>query len=166
MAKAFLCNSFDEDEDHQVIIGHDYGAAVWIQAVEVDVSEKIESENVREIGKEISVGMKFFNRVLKPLFVEAFDPEMVENKNRYTYAFSEEGRYLTRFEENILEYNFFTYEQIEKILDKIEACVKDGAQRIEKRIGGNDATQMVTFAAFVRCIMAENPNLRLITVWS
>ena len=159
-----LCNSFDED--HQVIIGHDFGGAVWVQAVEVNVSDKILTKDTKEVGKEISVNKSFFNRVLKPLFVEAFDLNMAENKNRYTYAFSEEGRYLTCFEEDILESNFFTYEQIEKVLDIIEDCVRDGARQIEERIGGKDAIQLVTFAAHVRRIMAENPNLKLISVLS
>ena len=159
-----LCNSFDED--HQVIIGHDFGGAVWLQAVEMSISEKILPENIKEVGKEISIDIGFFDRVLKSVFIETFDADMVENKNRYTYAFSEEGRYLNCFEENILEYNFFTYEQMEMILDIIEDCVRDGAQRIEKRIGCKDAIQMVTFAAHTRRIMAENPSLRLVSVLS
>ena len=159
-----LCNSFNED--HQVIIGHDFGGAVWVQVVEVNVSDKILTKDIKEVGKEISVKKTFFDRVLKPLFVEEFDPNMTENKNRYTYAYSEEGRYLACFEEDILENNFFTYEQIEKILDVIDNCVVDGAKRIEERIGGKDAIQLVTFAAHMRRIMAENPNLNLISVLS
>ena len=158
------CNNFDDD--HQVIIGHDFGGAVWIQAAEVSVSDKILLNDIKEVGKEISVKKTFFDRVLKPLFVEEFDPNMTENKNRYTYAYSEEGRYLACFEEDILENNFFTYEQIEKILDVIDNCVVDGAKRIEERIGGKDAIQLVTFAAHMRRIMAENPNLNLISVLS
>ena len=154
------------DDDHQVIIGHDYGGAVWIQTVEVSISERITPENIKEVGKEISVEIGFFDRVLKPLFVEAFDTSMIENKNRYTYAFSEEGRYLNCFEENILEHNFFTYEQMEKILNTIENCVRDGAQRIEKKVDSRDAIQMVTFVAHMRRIMAENPGLRLVSVLS
>ena len=159
-----LCNSFDED--NQIIIGHDYGGAVWIQVVKVNASDKILSKDIKEVGKEISVNKPFFDRVLKPLFVEAFDPNMTENKNRYTYAFSEEGRYLTCFEEDILENNFFTYKQIEKILDIIEDCVRDGVKRIGERIEGKDAIQLVTFAAHMRRIMAENPDLKLISVLS
>ena len=132
----------------------------------MNVSDKILTKDTKEVGKEISVNKSFFDRVLKSLFVKAFDPNMSENKSRYTYAFSEEGRYLTCFEEDILEYNFFTYEQIEKILDIIEDCVRDGAKRIEKRIGGKDAIQLVTFAAHMRRIMAENPDLKLISVLS
>ncbi len=159
-----LCNSFDED--HQVIIGHDFGGTVWIQAVEVNVSDRILSDDIKEVGKEISVSKRFFDRVLKTFFVGAFDPNMIENKNRYTYAFSEEGRYLNCFEEDILEENFFTYEQIEKILDVIDYYVKDGAKLIEERISGKDAIQLVTFAAHMRRIMAENPSLKLISVLS
>ena len=48
----------------------------------------------------------------------------------------------------------------------IENCVVDGAKRIEERIGGKDAIQLMTFAAHMRRLMAENPNLNLISVWS
>ena len=159
-----LCNSFDDD--HRVAVGHDYGNAVWFQIVEVNMSEKILSQDVKEIGKEISVERYFFDRVLKQIFVREFDADMPENKNRYTHAFSDEGCYLNRFEEDIIERNFYTYEQMEKILEKIEDCVKDGAQRIEKAIGGTDAIQMITLAAHLRLIMEENPNLRLVSVMS
>ncbi len=77
-----------------------------------------------------------------------------------------QGRYLKCFEEGILEYNFFTYEQIKRILDAIEDCVRDGAQRIEKKIGGKDAIQMVTFVIHMRQIMADNPDLKLVSVLS
>ena len=48
----------------------------------------------------------------------------------------------------------------------IENCVVDGAKRIEERIGGKDAIQLMTFAAHMRRLMAENPNLNLISVLS
>lgn len=153
-----VCNSFYED--HQVIIGHDFGGAVWIQVVEVNVSDKILTKDIKEVGKEISVKKTFFDRVLKPLFVDKFDPNMTENKNRYTYAYSEEGRYLACFEEDILENNFFTYEQIEKILSVIDNCVVDGAKRIEERIGGKDAIQLVTFAAHIDTIASDEATIR------
>ncbi len=159
-----LCNSFDED--HQVIIGHDSGGAVWIQTVEVDVSDKILSKDIKEVGKEISVNKAFFDRVLKPLFIKAFDPDMTENKKRYTYAFSDEGCYLTGFEDDILENNFFTYEQTENVLSIIESCVGDDTQHIEKWIVDKDAIQMMTFTAYVRRIMAESPESKLISVLS
>ena len=162
--KPQLFNCFDEE--HQVIIGHDYGNATWIQVAEVLISERIINDNVKMVGKEISVNTDFFDKLLKPLFLNAFDPNMPENKNRYTYAYSDEGRYINCFEDNILEPNFFTYSQVEKILEIIEDYVRDGAQRIEKRIGGKDAIQLVTFTAFMRRIMAENPKLNLISVSS
>ncbi len=37
-------------------------------------------------------------------------------------------------------------------------------KRIEERIGGKDAIQIVAFAAHVRRIMAENPDLKIISV--
>lgn len=158
------CNRFDED--HLVIIGHDFGNAVWIQAVEVAVSDKILLNDIHEVGKEISVNKSFFDRTIKSLFVEYFDPNMTENKNRYTYAYSKEGRYLTCFEECILEHNFFTYEQIKKTLDRIEDIIREGAEREENRLGGRDAIQLAVFVDEMRCMMAESSDLKLISVLS
>ncbi len=164
VAEEELCNSFDED--HRVIIGHDRGAAVWFQAVEVFVTGRIISKNVTGIGKEVSVDREFFNRVLRPLFIETFDPSMTENSLRYTYAFSEEGRYLTGFEEDCLEYNFYTYTQIVSVIDRIEGLIRDRAKRIENSIGGKDATQMLTFVEYIKRIMEDNPDYRLIALMS
>ena len=36
------CNSFTED--NRMFIGHDYGAAVYVRAVQVDVSDKITAD--------------------------------------------------------------------------------------------------------------------------
>ena len=94
--------------EHRVIIGHDFGAAVWIQAVKVNLKGN-PAEDVIEMGKEISVDSGFFKSILKPMFLKEFDPEIPENKLRYTYAFSVEGRHLTGFEEDILEHNYFTH---------------------------------------------------------
>ncbi len=34
-----------------IFIGHDYGAAVYVRAVQVDVSDKITAEDVHEAGE-------------------------------------------------------------------------------------------------------------------
>ncbi len=98
--------------------------------------------------------------------MNSFDPEMKTNKKRFTHAFSEEGRFLNRFEEGFLEHNFFTFEQMNGNLSGIEDCVRDSAQRIEKAIVGKDAVQMPVFAEHVRRIMAENEGETLISVIS
>lgn len=77
-----------------------------------------------------------------------------------------EGRYLTCFEECILEHNFFTYEQIEKTLDRIEDIIREGAEREENRLGGRDAIQLAVFVDEMRCMMAESSDLKLISVLS
>ncbi len=158
-----LCNSFDNDN---VIIGHDSGGAVWFRVVEVYVSERILKKEVKEISKEISVDRYFFKRVLKPFFIEVFDVNMTENKQRYTFAFNDEGRYLTGFEEDILEYNFFTYTQVERALEQIEATIGDVSESYLRAISGNDAIQLRTFVAHIRFIMKENPDQKLISVMS
>ena len=95
-----------ENRKQNVKLGHDYGAATWIRAVKVNNSEKITDEDVEETGPEISIDNNFFNRVLKSLFSECFDEDLPVNKNRYTYTFSSEGRYLKGFQEEILEHHY------------------------------------------------------------
>lgn len=161
-----LCNSFDETGSNQVIIGHDQGAAVWIQVAEVEESERILSDDVKDVGLEISVHAVFFDAVLRPVFLMAFDSEMLLNKNRFTYGLCDEGQYLRKFEERTLEYNFFTFDQMTAIINWIEDLVKDGAKRIENEINGTDAIQLITFTEYVRHIMEEYPEHNIISVMS
>ena len=158
------CNSFEEGR--YVFIGHDYGGAVRFQAVRVKESDKILCDDVEEIGKEISVYIHFFDDVLRPIFKEVFDPEMSVNKNRYTYAFSDEGRYLNCFEENILEYNFFTYDQMNVIISRIEDMTEDGLQRKERWTEEGEASQLKAMVSYLRMIMEENPDTNLIGMLS
>ena len=161
-----LCNSFDEESGRRVIVGHDMGAALWLQVVDVKESDKIMFDDVTRIGMEISVQESFFDEVLRPIFVEAFDAEMAINKKRFTYGLRDEGQYLTCFEERLLEYNFFTYDQMRAILDRIDELVRDGAQRIERAIEGTDAIQLVTLTSHVRHIMEEYPEHNVVSVLS
>lgn len=158
------CNGFTEDE--KIIIGHDYGGAVWLRAVEVQNSDMITHREVKEIGSEISIDIHFFDEVLRPFFIENFDADMCINKNRYTYAFNEKGRYLTGFEENILEYNFFTYTQFTQILDDIEEYAKDTQKRSKRSLSETDAAQFMILSELGRKIMQENPATDLISVLS
>ena len=161
-----LCNSFDANSSEKVIVGHDMGAALWFQVVDVKESDRIMFDDVRGIGLEISVQESFFDEVLRSIFVEAFDAELPINKKRFTYGLRDEGQYLTCFEERILEYNFFTYDQMKGILERIDELVRDGAQRIEREIKGTDAIQLVTLTAYVRHIMEEYPEHSVISVLS
>ncbi len=117
------CNSFTDW--NKVIVGHDYGAAVWIRPVNVDIKDKITDGCVHEVGMEISVESDFFMKVLEEGFVRFFDPELEANAKRYTKAFSDEGRYLTGFEKEILEPNFFTYEEVRNVIDYYEKRLAD-----------------------------------------
>lgn len=155
-----LCNKLDDN--NPVIFGHDYGASVWIRAVEIEISDRIFSDDVKEIGNEVSVDIDFFNRLLKPLFLDVFDAELPANKYRYTYAFSDEGSYVRGFEEGILEHNFFTYEQIRSLLDQIEKNGRDCGRTIAE----TEYSQLQFFATYVRRIMDENPGHNLISVMS
>lgn len=152
-----LCNSFDENQ--KVIFGHDYGAAVWIQAVKVNLSDKITDDDVTEIGKELSVEKRFFDRFLKSYFMESFDVGSTVNKNRYTYAFSGEGRYLKGFEEDILEHNFFTVEQMKKIINKIESGSMEVLQCA-------DAKQLKIFVDSLKTVVAECRETLFVSVMS
>ncbi len=160
-----LCDSFRAD--CQVIVGHDYGNAVWFRTVDVQESDKILQEDIRETGKEISVSIDFFNRFLKKILMVAFDPNMPVNRNRYTYAFSEEGRYLDRFEELVLEHNFLTYDQMTRVVDFIDDCILKGNRRYQRyEIEDPDSIQLLTFTAHIRQIMEDHPELNLISVMS
>ncbi len=161
-----FCNSFYEDGADQVIIGHDQGAAVWFQVADVKESDRITGDDVMRCGLEISVSETFFDDILRPIFIDIFDPDMPLNRNRFTYGMREEGEYLRRFEERILEYNFFTYDQMNEALDQIDDLVRNGAQRIEGVIDGTDAIQLVTFTSHIRHIMEDYPEKNIISVMS
>lgn len=162
-----LCNSFDEEGANQVIVGHDKGAALWFRVVDVKESDKIMFDDVSRLGMEISVHESFFDVVLLPVFLDVFDREMTINKNRFTYGLlHDEGEYIHRFEERVLEYNFFTYEQMNEVLNRIDDMVRDGVCRIEKAINGTDAIQLVTFTSHIRHIMEYYPERNIISVLS
>lgn len=108
------CNCFDRYT--RVIVGHDYGAAVWMQPVIIDDVEKIRTENVHEIGMRISVDLYFFKFVLEDVFLKFFKPDLEVNKKRFTKAFKDDGEFLTSFQSDCLEPNFYTYESISSII--------------------------------------------------
>ena len=151
-------NEMTENIKQNVKFGHDYGAATWIRAVKVNNSEKITDEDVEEIGSEISIDNGFFNRVLKSLFTECFDEDLPVNKNRYTYTFSSEGRYLKGFQEEILEHNFYTYKQMDNLLESISVEKKDYCK--------DDIEQLELFVSYVRQIMTECHDADYISVMS
>ena len=91
---------------------------------------------------------------------------MYVNKNRYTYAFSDEGRYINCFEENILEYNFFTYDQMNEIISRIEDVTEDGLHGKEKGTEEGEASQLKALVSYLRMIMEESPDTNLIGMLS
>lgn len=106
--------------EEDIFVGHNYGAATWIQAVLIGFSSKIEFKDIHEVGLEVSVDKNLFDTEFKDVFLRYFDPEFVINKNRFTRAFSDEGRFLTGYESDVLEPNFFTKSSIEEIIDELE----------------------------------------------
>ena len=158
------CNSFDGVE--KVIHGHDAGAAVWIQGVEIQESERILAGDVEYKGTEISVEKVFFDRVLKPKFVERFDSDMPVNKYRYSYAFDDAGRYLKTFEEDILEPNFFTREQMRDITFIIREVAEEGSGPGETKMTEDVAEQMIRFAEYINTILEESADCKYFSVMS
>lgn len=154
-----LCNSYKPGKS--IVAGHDTGASVWIQPVQIDCGEKILQENIHETGIEISLEQNFFCRLLRPLFIDAFDPELSQNKNRFTYAFSDEGRYLKGFAEECLEHNFFTYQQMEDILKKIGEIDQ---KKIE--LQEFDPAELINFETHIRHIMESCSETGFISVMS
>ena len=110
---AVNCAGFDAEEP--VMIGFNTGNAVWISPVIIKDSERITSSDVEETGINLSIEEEFFNDIFKELFLKHFDANLPVNKKRFTRVFDDKGRFLTGFEEQILEYNFFTRESIEWI---------------------------------------------------
>lgn len=104
----------------EIFVGHNYGGATWIRAALVDFSEKIEFRDIHEVGMEVSVSKDVFDMEFKEVFLRHFDSDLIVNKNRYTTAFSDGGRYLTGYESDVLEPNFFTQSAIAEIIDELE----------------------------------------------
>ena len=157
-----ICNI--NEENNAVMMGHDYGDAVWIRAVKVHESERITANDVVEEGEEISVYREFYDRYLKSIFLDYFDPEMQANRKRFTYAFSNDGRHLTEFEEGILEHNFFTYGQMADIIKAVEALAESMYKN--GKIDTDTSNQLRRFVIFANEIMAESTETSMISVSS
>ena len=99
--------------------GHDAGDAYWIVPVDVHLSTKITDQDVKEQEGEIFVLGKFFRENLRDLFIAHLDMELAQNRYHYTYAFSDEGRYTTQFED-CLEYNFYTQDAMRDIVSDLK----------------------------------------------
>ena len=117
-----LCNSFEND--HYVISGHDSGAAYWIRPVKIrtSITDKLCDRDVTELAGEISIEEKFFESVLKKIFTEYLNMNLMCNKLRYTYEFSDEGRFVNGFE-TCLHYNFFTRNCMREIIGELKMLV-------------------------------------------
>lgn len=152
------CNSFSDN--CRAIVGHDYGAAVWIRPVIIEDGEKIMSSNVHEVGMEISVDSSFFNDVLLDGFMKFFDPELDVNKKRFTRAFSDGGRFLTGFEREILEQNFFTYESIKEIIKYFEDIASSN------EAGKLETAEMIKVIELLKTMMKFFPEAKYISVMS
>ncbi|MBR4587279.1 MAG: type II toxin-antitoxin system HicB family antitoxin [Lachnospiraceae bacterium] len=157
-----ICNTAEEND--AVMTGHDCGDAVWIRAVHVREGERITANDVVEEGEEISVDKEFFERYLKSIFLDYFNSGIQANRNRFTYAFSDEGRYLAGFEEGILEHNFFTYTQFEEIIEKVEEFAESMTNN--DKINADTANQLRRFVIYANQIMAGSPNTNMISVSS
>jgi len=157
-----MMDTFEEND--AVIIGHNYGNAVWIRAARVHESERIIANDVYEEGTEISIDRGFFDHFLKSIFLSHFDSQMPANKKRFTYAFSDDGRYLTGFEEGILEHNFFTYSQLKEIIKSVESLAESMENSKKKDV--DTVIWLRRFVIYANEIMADSPNTNMISVSS
>lgn len=98
---------------------HDYGNAYWIQPVRVSDVEYITSEQVRESSNEISIQADDFDSLLAYFFKQHFDGSQSYNQHRYSLDMNPTGR-SDKFE-YYLEHNFYTYQQMEDIIQEIES---------------------------------------------
>ena len=152
------CNSFSNRD--RVLVGHDYGAAVWIQPVNLDIEDRITGKCVHEVGMEISVELDFFEKTLEEGFVKFFNPELEVNAKRYTKAFSDEGRYLTGFEREILEPNFFTYEEIRDVIGYYERVLTD----YDSSSYSLDVSNLIKVIDLLKKMIALTPDADYISV--
>lgn len=96
--------------------GHDQGAAYWIYPVEVRDSDRIEYGDIHVYSEhEISIPKKYFDPLLTDFFTNGIDPDLPINAHRYSTDDCSDGLPIYGFEW-YLQPNFYTYQQIERIL--------------------------------------------------
>jgi len=104
----------------EIIDGHDTGGVFWFRPCDVDVTDnkgkKDYWEQVVRAENEISVDEIYFDDLLAYFFLQEFDEELDANKIRY----DSENYRIEGFGWN-LDYNFFTIEQVKKVVDKMTA---------------------------------------------
>ena len=103
---------------------HDYGDAYYIMPVTIKMlnGSEIRLSDVDEIDDEISIPSLFVKALLRPVFMEFFEPEMLMNTLRALSYKTNNGRqyneYVTGWDDNLM-YNFFTYKRMEELLLKL-----------------------------------------------
>ena len=158
------CNSLSDR--NKVMIGHDYGAAVWIQPVNIDIKDRITNKCVHEVGMKLSIDFFFFMNILQEGFMKFFDPKLEVNAKRYTKAFSDGGRYLTGFEIDVLEPNFFTYEEIKGVIDYYEKLLADFDRWYYSEIELLDARNVIKVMELLKKMLKLCPDADYISVMS
>lgn len=122
--------------------GHDTGAAYWIYPVTVRDSDRIEDEDLHVYANyEISIPERYFDPLLIDFFTEGIDPDLPINAHRYSTDDCPEGLPIYGFEW-YLHPNFYTYEQMKRILFQIERLAKalemgfsgDASERQKERL--------------------------------
>ncbi|MCR5544223.1 MAG: hypothetical protein K6F55_08735, partial [Eubacterium sp.] len=127
----FLKSEKFQDKDKYTIPffieGHDSGASFWIQPVAIlkDSGNEILIEDIEEDDDEISIPTCFVDPLLYPTFVDFFDSTLEINQRRVDYSAtdSETGEEIIHYVkgfEYYLTYNFYTYEQMESMLKRLE----------------------------------------------
>ena len=126
------------------IEGHDFGASFWIFPVVVNKKESIgiSDSDVEELHDRISIDEEWVNRLLYNIFSRFFDSSMQINRERINYheidreTGIENVEYVKGFD-SCLAYNFYTYEQMGKILSEIDEyadCLSAGVfTKIDKK---------------------------------
>ena len=111
------------------IEGHDSGESFWIRPVRIktDTDIGINVNDVEEFDDEISVPACFVDDVLYQTFIDFFDENMDINRKRVEYSEVDKEtnekivKYAQGFE-YYLTYNFFTYDQMSFLLDRLQKC--------------------------------------------
>lgn len=101
--------------------GHDASSYFWIMPAKVRFGDMITDDDVEcQYDSEISIEEGYIECFLEYFFLKYFDRTLTCNKNRHDGCMYLSERFgKAEFEWN-LEHNFFTYEQITRMLSEIE----------------------------------------------
>ena len=126
-----------------IIEGHDPSSYFWFRPVHVNATAKILWDEVVEYEEEFSIEEGDVECFLQYFFRKHFDKNLIYNKNRY-----EPGEGFIENFEWYLTYNFFTYQDLQEIIEDI----KHSANLLETDYNNSELDELKkNFSIFYMC---------------